>query len=66
MSSEIPDNFRDLLNKKAFGQLATIMADGTPQVTNGSKLKLSGGAILATPDPRPESSGSEYSQSKVI
>jgi PPOX class probable F420-dependent enzyme len=30
----IPDNFRDLLeHKKAFANLATIMADGSPQVT---------------------------------
>jgi PPOX class probable F420-dependent enzyme len=33
MSNIIPDNFRDLFQKKAFGQLATIMEDGTPQVT---------------------------------
>ena len=30
----IPENFHDLLEqKKAFAQLATIMPDGTPQVT---------------------------------
>ena len=30
----IPENFRDLLEqKKAFANLATIMPDGTPQVT---------------------------------
>jgi PPOX class probable F420-dependent enzyme len=30
----IPENFRDLLEqKKAFANLATIMADGSPQVT---------------------------------
>jgi hypothetical protein len=30
----IPDNYLDLLQqKKAFAQLATIMPDGTPQVT---------------------------------
>jgi PPOX class probable F420-dependent enzyme len=30
----IPDNFRDLVEqKKAFANLATIMADGSPQVT---------------------------------
>jgi PPOX class probable F420-dependent enzyme len=30
----IPDNFLDLLNDKvAFAQLATVMPDGTPQVT---------------------------------
>lgn len=33
MPNNIPDNFRDLFDKKAFGQLATIMPDGTPQVT---------------------------------
>ena len=29
----IPENYQDLLNKKAFAQLATIMPDGTPQVS---------------------------------
>jgi PPOX class probable F420-dependent enzyme len=30
----IPENFRDLLtSKKAFAHLATVMSDGTPQVT---------------------------------
>ena len=29
----IPDKYQDLLNKKAFAQLATIMPDGTPQVS---------------------------------
>jgi PPOX class probable F420-dependent enzyme len=33
MANTIPDNFRDLFEKKAFGQLATLMKDGTPQVT---------------------------------
>jgi len=33
MSNAIPDKFRDLFEKKAFGQLATVMSDGTPQVT---------------------------------
>ena len=33
MADMIPDKFRDLFDKKAFGQLGTIMADGTPQVT---------------------------------
>ena len=33
MSNNIPDNYRDLLQKKAFAQLATIMKDGTPQLT---------------------------------
>jgi PPOX class probable F420-dependent enzyme len=33
--ADIPDNFRDLLTqqKKAFANLATIMPDGSPQVT---------------------------------
>lgn len=29
----IPDKFLDLFNKKAFAQLATLMPDGSPQVT---------------------------------
>jgi PPOX class probable F420-dependent enzyme len=29
----IPDKYQDLLDKKAFAQLATIMPDGTPQVS---------------------------------
>jgi PPOX class probable F420-dependent enzyme len=29
----IPESHHDLFEKKAFGHLATIMADGTPQVT---------------------------------
>jgi PPOX class probable F420-dependent enzyme len=29
----IPDNFADLSQKKTFAQLATIMRDGSPQVT---------------------------------
>jgi PPOX class probable F420-dependent enzyme len=29
----IPDNFLDLFQKKAFAQLATMMPDGSPQVT---------------------------------
>jgi PPOX class probable F420-dependent enzyme len=33
MSDLIPDKYRDLFEKKAFGQLATLMKDGTPQVT---------------------------------
>ena len=33
MANSIPDNFRDLFPKKAFGQFATLMKDGTPQVT---------------------------------
>jgi PPOX class probable F420-dependent enzyme len=33
MSESIPGGFLDLFEKKAFGSLATIMKDGTPQVT---------------------------------
>ena len=33
MSTAIPEKFRDLFEKKAFAQLATVMSDGTPQVT---------------------------------
>lgn len=33
MTTTIPDNFLDLFQKRAFGQLATVMRDGTPQVT---------------------------------
>jgi PPOX class probable F420-dependent enzyme len=33
MSNMIPDEFRDLFEKKTFGHLATLMKDGTPQVT---------------------------------
>ncbi|MDE2006868.1 MAG: PPOX class F420-dependent oxidoreductase [Rhodospirillales bacterium] len=34
MSVSLPDSFRDLLEqKKSFAHLATVMADGSPQVT---------------------------------
>src|SRR5262249_23016565 len=33
MAVEIPDKFIDLFNKRAFGHLATLMPDGSPQVT---------------------------------
>lgn len=33
MSSTIPENFMDLFQKKAFANLATLMPDGSPQVT---------------------------------
>src|SRR5215813_12933514 len=33
MSQVIPEKYRDLFNKKAFASLATVMPDGTPQVT---------------------------------
>ena len=31
--STIPSAYKDLLEKKAFASLATVNADGTPQVT---------------------------------
>ncbi len=31
--TDIPDKFRDILTKKAFANVATVMADGSPQVT---------------------------------
>lgn len=46
MAVTIPDAFRDLLTKKAFASLATVMPDGTPQVTpvwfdfDGSHLRV--------------------------
>jgi len=33
MAGEIPEKYLDLFDKKAFAHLATLMADGTPQVT---------------------------------
>jgi len=33
MTQPIPTNYLDLFQKKAFASLATLMADGTPQVT---------------------------------
>ena len=33
MAVAIPEKFRDLFQKKAFAHLATVMADGSPQVT---------------------------------
>jgi PPOX class probable F420-dependent enzyme len=33
MASTIPDQYLDLFQKKAFGNLATLMPDGSPQVT---------------------------------
>ncbi len=33
MAQGIPDKFLDLFNKKAFANLATLMPDGSPQVT---------------------------------
>lgn len=33
MAAAIPEKYRDLLEKPTFGSLATLMPDGTPQVT---------------------------------
>jgi PPOX class probable F420-dependent enzyme len=33
MPAKIPDKYRDLLQKRAFASLGTIMPDGSPQVT---------------------------------
>lgn len=33
MAATIPEKFRDLFTRQAFAHLATLMADGTPQVT---------------------------------
>lgn len=33
MAAQIPEEFRDLFSKKAFANLATLMPDGSPQVT---------------------------------
>ena len=33
MASVIPDKYTDLFQKRAFANLATLMPDGTPQVT---------------------------------
>ncbi len=46
MAATIPDNFKDLFQKKAFASLATVMRDGSPQVTpvwfdwDGSHLRI--------------------------
>ena len=33
MAATIPDTYKDLFQKKAFAHLATVMPDGSPQVT---------------------------------
>lgn len=33
MTAKIPEAFRDILDKRGFAQLATLMKDGSPQVT---------------------------------
>jgi PPOX class probable F420-dependent enzyme len=33
MSTQLPDTYKDLFEKQAFANLATLMPDGSPQVT---------------------------------
>jgi PPOX class probable F420-dependent enzyme len=33
MAEQIPDGFKDILNKRGYAHLATLMKDGSPQVT---------------------------------
>ena len=33
MAAIIPEEFKDIINKRAFAHLATLMVDGSPQVT---------------------------------
>jgi len=33
MSQTIPENYKDLFEKQAFGNLGTLMQDGSPQIT---------------------------------
>ncbi len=46
MAATIPQQFQDLLTKKAFASLATVMPDGSPQVTpvwfdfDGSHIRI--------------------------
>ena len=46
MSATIPDQFKDLFQKKAFANLATLMPDGRPQVSpvwfdlDGSQIRV--------------------------
>jgi PPOX class probable F420-dependent enzyme len=46
MAATVPENFRDLLDKKAFANVATVMSDGSPQVTpvwfdhDGDKIRI--------------------------
>ena len=46
MSNNIPETYRDLFQKQAFAHLATLMPDGTPQVTpvwcdyDGSHIRI--------------------------
>jgi PPOX class probable F420-dependent enzyme len=46
MAASVPDDFKDLFQKKAFANLATVMPDGSPQVTpvwfdwDGSHIRI--------------------------
>jgi PPOX class probable F420-dependent enzyme len=46
MAAKIPEQFKDLFEKKAFANLATLMPDGAPQVTpvwcdlEGSNIRI--------------------------
>jgi PPOX class probable F420-dependent enzyme len=45
MAHEIPESHRDIFEKKAFAHLATLMPDGSPQVTP-VWCELEGGQVL--------------------
>lgn len=46
MASQIPDAFKDILDKRGYAHLATLMKDGSPQVTpvwydfDGSHIRI--------------------------
>jgi PPOX class probable F420-dependent enzyme len=46
MAEQIPDGFKDILNKPGYAHLATLMKDGSPQVTpvwydfDGSHIRI--------------------------
>ena len=44
MAATIPQAFQDLFKKKAFASLATLMPDGSPQVTPADQTR-----VTATP-----------------
>lgn len=45
-TSKVPDNFKDILESKALAHVATVMSDGSPQVspmwfdTEGDKIRV--------------------------
>jgi len=45
MSNPIPEKYADLFQKRAFGSLGTLMADGSPQVTP-VWIDLEGGRLV--------------------